>query len=115
MSADCLFCKIANGEIPAKLVHEDDMAVAFEDIKPVAPVHVLVIPRKHIPTIDDIAPEDSQAVGHLFQVAKKIAKERGLAENGYRLVFNCKADAGQLVYHIHLHLLGGRKFSWPPG
>ncbi len=115
MSNDCLFCKIATKEIPATLVYEDDLTVAFEDIKPVAPVHILVIPKKHIPTIDDISPEDNEMIGHLFQVARKIAKTKGLSEGGYRLAINCKADAGQLVFHIHLHLLGGRKFSWPPG
>ncbi len=115
MSNDCLFCKIANKEIPAKLVYEDESTVAFEDIKPVAPVHILVIPRKHVPTIDDISPEDTEVIGHRFQTARKIAKTKGLSEGGYRLVINCKADAGQLVFHIHLHLLGGRKFSWPPG
>lgn len=115
MDNDCLFCKIANKEIPAKLVYEDELAVAFEDIKPVAPIHILIIPRKHISTIDDISPEDTEMIGHLFQVARKIAKTKGLSEGGYRLTINCKADAGQLVFHIHLHLLGGRKFSWPPG
>ncbi len=115
MSTDCLFCKIANKEIPAKLVYEDELAVAFEDIKPVAPVHILVIPRKHISTIDDISSKDTEVIGHLFQIARKIARTKGLSERGYRLTINCKADAGQLVFHIHLHLLGGRKFTWPPG
>jgi len=115
MPDDCLFCRIAAGEVPAEKLHEDDLAVAFADIQPKAPVHVLIIPRKHIPTADDIGPEDSGLIGHLFQVARSVAREKGLARSGYRLVMNCRADAGQMVFHIHLHLLGGRKFSWPPG
>lgn len=112
---DCLFCRIVKGEIESKKVYEDSLAIAFEDINPVAPVHILVIPRKHIETIDDIGPDDTELVGHLFQVARNIARDRGLSDNGYRLVINCKADAGQLVFHVHLHLIGGRGFTWPPG
>lgn len=115
MSEDCLFCKIAGKEIPASLVHEDALCVAFEDIHPVAPVHTLIIPREHIATMDDIGPGHTELIGHLFQVARNIAREKRLSETGYRLVFNCREDAGQLVFHLHLHLLGGRKFSWPPG
>jgi len=115
MATDCLFCRIARKEIPSKVVHEDDRALAFEDINPKAPVHILVIPRKHIPTINELSQEDNSLVGHLVQVARAIAAEKGISEGGYRLVFNCRADAGQEVYHVHLHLLGGRKFSWPPG
>jgi len=115
MSADCLFCRIARKEIPAKIVHEDDLAMAFEDINPRAPVHILIIPRKHIPTIADTGPEDGQTLGHLVQVARKLALEKGVSESGYRLVFNCRSDAGQEVFHLHLHLLGGRSMSWPPG
>lgn len=112
---DCLFCRIEKGEIEAKKVHEDALSVAFEDINPVAPVHILIIPRKHVATIDDIDPDDTELIGHLFQVARSIAREKGLSEDGYRLVVNCKADAGQLVFHVHLHLIGGRRFTWPPG
>ena len=115
MTSDCLFCRIARKEIPAKILHEDDLAVAFEDISPKAPVHILVIPRKHVPTIDEVTPEDTQILGHLIQVARGLATKGGIADSGYRLVFNCRADAGQEVFHIHLHLLGGRKMSWPPG
>ncbi|MBF0487099.1 MAG: histidine triad nucleotide-binding protein [Nitrospirae bacterium] len=112
---DCIFCRIANKEIPARLVYEDDLVVAFEDTNPKAPVHVLIIPKKHIPTSLDIADTDNALVGHMFQVANKIARERGIAGKGFRLVMNCNEDAGQSVFHIHLHLLGGRSLSWPPG
>lgn len=112
---DCLFCKIAAGEIPAKLVYEDDKAVAFDDINPQAPHHTLIIPRKHIATANDILPEDNALIGHLFQVAKKLAGDLGIADEGYRLVMNCNQGAGQTVFHIHAHLLGGRPLSWPPG
>ena len=113
--SDCLFCKIIAGEIPATKVYEDETTFAFRDINPQAPAHVLIIPKKHIPTINDIAPEDEALVGHLFSVAKQIAKDEGIDATGYRSVFNCNADAGQEVYHIHLHVLGGRYLSWPPG
>jgi len=112
---ECIFCRIVAGEIPAKKVYEDDEVVAFEDIRPQAPVHVLVIPRRHIPTVNALADDDASLVGRLVLVAKKIAAERGIAESGYRLVLNCNRDSGQEVFHIHLHLLGGRKFAWPPG
>jgi len=112
---ECIFCRIVAGEIPSKKVYEDEHVVAFEDIRPQAPVHILVIPRRHIPTVNDLTDEDAQLVGRLVLVAKKIASERGVAESGYRLVLNCNRDSGQEVFHIHLHLLGGRKFSWPPG
>ena len=112
---DCLFCKIASGEIPSEKVFEDDDVIAFNDINPQAPTHVLIIPRKHIATTNDIAPEDEQVVGKLLTTAAKIAKDRGIDASGYRSVMNCNADSGQLVFHIHLHMLGGRKMSWPPG
>ena len=112
---NCIFCKIADHEMEAKIIHEDDDVVAFHDIRPRAPVHVLIIPRKHIPTINDITEDDQELVGKLFVLAKYLAKEFNLSESGYRLVFNCNRDAGQDVYHIHLHLLGGRKMGWPPG
>lgn len=112
---DCLFCKISSKKIPAKLIYEDSEAVAFEDINPQAPVHVLIVPKKHISTSLDITDEDNVLIGHLFQVAGKIATEKGIAERGFRLVMNTNPEAGQSVYHIHLHLLGGRQMHWPPG
>ncbi len=112
---DCIFCKIAAGTIPAKLVHEDALCVAFEDLRPQAPTHVLVIPRAHLATTDDLAPAHEPMVAHLVTVAAAIARQRGLAATGYRTVINCGAAAGQTVFHIHVHLLGGRSFGWPPG
>lgn len=111
----CLFCRIVSGEVPSKKVHEDDSVVAFEDINPQAPVHILVIPRQHIPTLNDLAPEHDALVGRLHRVAAQLAKERQIASDGYRVVMNCNAEAGQTVFHIHLHLLGGRSMTWPPG
>ncbi len=113
--SDCLFCKIASGEIPTEKVFEDDDVIAFNDINPQAPTHVLIIPRKHIATTNDIAPEDEAVVGKLLTTAAKIAKDRGIDASGYRSVMNCNADSGQMVFYIHLHMLGGRSFSWPPG
>lgn len=115
MSSDCLFCKILAGEIPADLVYESETAVAFRDINPQAPAHVLVIPRKHIATINDIELEDEAIVGSLYSAAREIAAEAGIAEDGYRAVMNCNEGAGQSVFHIHLHVLGGRPMLWPPG
>jgi len=112
---DCIFCKIVNEDIPADIIYRDDSVVAFSDLNPQAPQHKLIIPQKHIATINDVTPEDNQLIGHMVQTAKKIAKQLELAEDGYRLVFNCNAKAGQEVFHIHLHLLGGRAFHWPPG
>lgn len=113
--SDCLFCKIRDGQIPAKVVHRDEVCIGFEDIRPVAPTHVLFIPLKHIATANDIATEDKAAVGHLFIAAAQLAKQRGYSEGGYRLVMNVNEAAGQTVFHIHLHLLAGREFAWPPG
>ncbi len=113
--SDCLFCKIREGQIPAKVVHRDEHCLAFEDINPQAPMHVLVIPNKHIATVSDIAPEDREVAGHLFVTAAKLAKERGYAEEGYRVVMNNGRAAGQTVFHIHLHVLAGRHLGWPPG
>lgn len=113
--AECLFCSIIEGRIPATKVYEDEGCVAFRDINPKAPTHVLIVPRKHIPTLNDLTPEDVELVGRLFLAAKKIAADEGIAEPGYRTVFNCNAAAGQAVFHIHLHLLGGRELGWPPG
>lgn len=112
---DCLFCKIISGEIPAKLVYEDEKVIAFDDIYPRAPIHKLIIPRKHIATLNDLEPADLELAGSLMVTAQQLAKELAIAEQGYRVVMNCNAAAGQAVYHIHLHLLGGRDLSWPPG
>jgi histidine triad (HIT) family protein len=112
---DCLFCKILNGDIPADLVYESDSAIAFRDISPQAPTHVLVIPRKHIATINDLGEDDQEIVGSLYLAAKDIARAEGLSDEGYRAVMNCNKGAGQSVFHIHLHVLGGRALSWPPG
>lgn len=113
--SDTLFSKIATGEIPADIVYEDDDVVAFRDVGPQAPTHILVIPRKPIPTINDLESEDAELVGKLFLAAKKIAGDEGIAESGYRTVINCNAAGGQSVYHLHLHLIGGRPMQWPPG
>jgi histidine triad (HIT) family protein len=111
----CLFCRIASGDIPATKVHEDADVVAFADINPQAPMHVLVIPRAHIATTNDIAPEHEALVGRMVRAAATIAKAQGFADRGYRTVFNCNAEAGQTVFHLHLHVLGGRALGWPPG
>jgi histidine triad (HIT) family protein len=113
--ADCLFCKIVAKQIPAKIVHEDADTVAFQDINPQAPTHLLVVPRKHVPTMSDLAAEDEALVGKLFRVAAKLAADRGHADAGFRVVMNQNKDAGQTVFHIHLHILGGRHMRWPPG
>jgi histidine triad (HIT) family protein len=115
MSDDCLFCKIIDHKIPAKLVHEDDRAIAFRDINPQAPTHILIVPRRHIPTLNHLADDDAALVGHLHRVAATLAAAEGLAARGYRTLFNTNAEAGQTVFHIHLHLLGGRAMGWPPG
>jgi histidine triad (HIT) family protein len=114
-NSKCLFCKIAGKEIPSTIVFENSEMLAFRDINPQAPVHILIIPKKHIPTINDLEEEDSCLVGRMLIAAKDIAAKEGLSADGYRLVFNCNKNAGQEVFHIHLHLLGGRVFSWPPG
>ena len=113
--ADCLFCKIVAGDIPADIVYESETALAFRDINPQAPTHVLVIPRQHIATINDISEADLSLVGSLYSAAREIAAAEGIADDGYRAVMNCNAAAGQTVFHIHLHLLGGRSLTWPPG
>jgi histidine triad (HIT) family protein len=110
----CLFCRIIAGEVPATKVYEDEHLVAFNDINPQAPTHVLVVPRRHIATLNDLEPGDDGLVGEMVRRAAAIAQERGLT-GGYRTVLNCNADAGQTVFHIHLHVLGGRKMTWPPG
>lgn len=113
--SDCLFCKIVSGEIKGNIVHEDDHVVAFRDINPQAPMHVLIVPRRHISSLNALQPSDDGIVGEMVRRAAAIAKEHGHAEAGYRTVFNCNADAGQTVFHIHLHVLGGRTMRWPPG
>jgi histidine triad (HIT) family protein len=112
---DCIFCKIVNKEIKSEIIYETENIVAFNDLNPQAPYHILIIPKKHIETINDVEPENMELIGELVIAAKKIAKQKNIADSGYRLIFNCNKDAGQEVFHIHLHLLGGRKFSWPPG
>ena len=113
--ADCLFCKIIAGQIPGAIVYQDDRVVAFKDINPQAPTHVLVVPRRHIATLNDLTPDDDGLVGEITRRAAAIAKEHGHADRGYRTIFNCNADAGQTVFHIHMHVLGGRRLGWPPG
>ena len=113
--SDDLFQKIIDREIPADIVYEDDDVLAFNDINPHAPLHVLVIPKKHIRTLNDVSDQDEKLLGKLINVARKIARGNGVADDGFRLVMNCNKNAGQTVFHIHLHLLGGRSFSWPPG
>lgn len=110
-----IFDKIINKEIPAEIVYEDSELLAFKDINPQAPIHILIIPKKQIPTVNDITTDDSELIGKLIFRAKLIAKELQIADDGYRLVFNCNKDGGQEVYHLHLHLLGGRSMHWPPG
>lgn len=112
---DCLFCGIASGDVSGDLVHQDDDVVAFRDINPQAPTHILIIPREHIPSVDDLEPGHAELVGKLCLVARDLARDEGVAEDGYRLVMNTGRGAGQSVFHIHLHLIGGRKLGWPPG
>lgn len=115
MAGDCIFCKIASGSVKASVVYEDDQTIAFDDIKPLAPVHVVIIPKRHIGMLSDLEGSDANLIGRLVIAAKKIAEIKGVAGSGYRVVANCGKDAGQEVFHIHMHLLGGRKFAWPPG
>jgi len=112
---DCIFCKIVKKEIPADIVYEDDNVLVFKDIKPSAPIHLLLIPKKHIPTFFDIKPEDSYIMGEVQRAAATVARDMGLTERGFRLVANCMKDAGQLVFHLHYHMLAGRPLQWPPG
>jgi histidine triad (HIT) family protein len=112
---DCLFCKIASGAIPANIIHQDDQVVAFDDIGPRAPHHKIIIPRKHIATLNDLGSDDTLLIGQMMKTATTLAKDLNIAEQGYRLVMNCNPGGGQTVYHIHLHLLGGRQMTWPPG
>jgi len=113
--SDCIFCKIIAGEISSTQVYQDELVTAFRDINPVSPTHVLIIPNQHIASVNDLSNEDEQVIGHLFTVAKEIAKEEGVAESGYRLIINTGPDGGQEVFHIHLHLLGGQRMRHPMG
>ena len=113
--SDCLFCAIVDGKIKANLVYQDEAVLAFKDIAPKAPVHILIIPRKHVVSVLDIEAGDHGMIGRIFQVAGRLAREQGIAESGFRLVVNSGADAGQSVFHLHYHLLGGRQMAWPPG
>ena len=115
MSEPTIFKRIIDGEIPANVVYEDEQCLAFHDVTPQTPVHILVIPKKEIASIDDLSAEDEQLVGHLFLVIQQIAREQGLAENGYRVICNCGEGGGQTVFHLHYHLMGGRNLKWPPG
>lgn len=108
----CIFCQIANKELPSEIIYEDGNVVAFKDIRPIAPTHYLIIPKKHIDSVNRLEPEDRELAGEMLLIAKKIAKEQGIAENGYRLVFNVGKDSGQMVDHLHLHLIGGKKLQW---
>ena len=110
-----LFSKIIDKEIPADIVYEDNEIISFKDINPQAPIHLLIVPKKVIPTLNDLADSDFELIGKMFKVAQKLAKENNLSESGFRTVFNCNEDGGQTVYHLHLHLIGGRQLHWPPG
>ena len=112
---ECLFCKMVSGVIPCDKVHENENVLAFRDIDPKAPTHILIIPKKHITTLNEINENDQDLLGELLLTAKKIAKDEGIDTSGYRTVFNCNSDGGQTVFHIHMHLLGGRQMAWPPG
>lgn len=112
---NCIFCKIASGEIPSKKVYEDEKIVAFRDISPAAPVHILIIPKKHINSVNDLETSDEALIGYIFMAARKIAEDEGISESGYRIVNNCGSDGGQSVQHLHFHILGGRSLNWPPG
>ncbi|WP_077367976.1 histidine triad nucleotide-binding protein [Anaerosalibacter sp. Marseille-P3206] len=113
--SECIFCKIAHGEIPSDIIYEDDKVVAFNDIEPQSPVHFLVIPKEHIPSIKNIDEDNASLIGHITMVINSIAKEKGLDKDGYRIVNNCGEHGGQTVEHLHFHVLGGRYLSWPPG
>ncbi|MBI4715137.1 MAG: histidine triad nucleotide-binding protein [Nitrospirae bacterium] len=113
--SDCLFCKIIEKKVPSKIVFEDDRCIAFSDSHPQAPVHILIVPKRHVPTLVDYTDKDAEEIGYIHLIANRIAREKKLDESGFRTVFNCKSAGGQMVYHVHLHLLGGRQMTWPPG
>lgn len=112
---DCLFCKIIAGDIPSTKIYEDDKVYAFNDIEPQAPIHIIIVPKSHISSANELTDDNAEVIGHIFSVAAKIAKEKGFAENGWRIVNNCGVDGGQTVGHLHFHLLAGRNLGWPPG
>lgn len=113
--SDCIFCRIVERTLPSRVVHEDDQAIAFEDVNPQAPVHILIIPRRHVASLEELSVADASLLGHLMLTSARIAKQKGLAESGHRLVVNTGREGGQTVFHLHLHLLGGRPMNWPPG
>lgn len=115
MNQDCIFCKIINGEIPSDQVFQDDQVVAFHDINPVAPTHILIVPKLHIASVNDLTMEHESLVGHMFVVASKLAEKQGITQDGYRLIINTGPHAGQVVFHLHLHLIGGQKMRYPMG
>lgn len=115
MEGDCIFCKIIEKKIPSSIVYEDKNTLAFEDINPQAPVHIITIPKKHIERVSELKEEDSDLISKIIFAGNKIAKEKGLIDSGYRFVINCNRDAGQAVFHLHMHILGGRRMGWPPG
>lgn len=113
--SDCLFCKIRDGQIPAKVVYRDELCLAFEDINPEAPMHVLVVPTKHIATLNDVGVDDRELIGQMHRAAARVARDNGFADSGYRTVINCNSGGGQRVFHVHMHVLAGRVLEWPPG
>ncbi|HMK44795.1 MAG TPA: histidine triad nucleotide-binding protein [Dissulfurispiraceae bacterium] len=113
--SDCIFCRIVSRKLPARIIYEDDTVLAFEDIDPKAPVHTLIIPKKHYSTLLDVTEDDNELLGHIINVAQNLARDKGIAERGFRIVTNCNPESGQSVYHIHFHVLGGRQMHWPPG
>ncbi len=115
MSNECLFCKIIGGDLPSEIVYRDDQVTAFRDINPVAPTHILIVPNKHIASTNELSPEDETTIGHLFTTAKNLATQEGIAQSGYRLIINTGPDAGQIIFHLHLHLLGGQRMRHPMG
>lgn len=112
---DCIFCKIIEGSMTATIIYQDQHVIAFDDLYPRAPIHKLIIPRKHIATLNDITSENKELIGHMFYVAKQLADDLGIANDGYRTLINCNSYGGQVIFHLHLHLIGGRKMQWPPG
>ena len=112
---DCIFCKIVAGEISAAVVYDDDQVLAFRDIQPEAPIHIIIIPKRHIATLNDLTPADAELIGRMHLAARQVALDLGVAESGYRTLINCNRDAGQYVFHVHMHLLAGRNLGWPPG
>ena len=112
---DCIFCKIVAGEIPTAVVYDDDQVLAFRDIQPEAPVHIIIIPKRHIATLNDLTPADAELIGRMHLAARQVALDLGVADSGYRTLINCNRDAGQYVFHVHMHLLAGRNLGWPPG